>query len=101
MKNNHIKLPPEIYEQLDIVVNPNNAALATRAKPFTREEIIDFLELWASGMTHQEIADLRGVKKARIRNCFANKMLDVSSVRKMRYMHTNYGGIKRKKNDNT
>jgi hypothetical protein len=95
MEINDIKLPPDIYEQLDIVVDPSNARHSTRGNPLTKDEIVGILKMWASGMTHQQIADARGIKKIRIRNCFANKMLDVSEVRKMRYKHRVYNGIRK------
>jgi len=79
-----IQLPQDTLDQVDLVINEANHFRASKGSIVTKNELITYLTLWASGFTKREIAESQGVDHLRVQNAM-NKMLDMTEIRELRW----------------
>mgnify|MGYP003133934994 FL=1 len=79
-----IQLPQNTLEQVDLVINEANHFRASKGSIVTKDELITYLTLWASGLTKREIAESQDVDFLRVQNAM-NKMLDMTEIRELRW----------------
>lgn len=77
------QLSQDIIEQVELVTANSDPKRASKGPVVTGNELLTYLNMWASGLTKREIAKSQGVDFLRVQNAM-NKMLDITEVRKLR-----------------
>jgi hypothetical protein len=78
-----MQLSKDIIEQVELVTANSDPKRASKGPVVTGQELLTYLDMWASGITKREIAEAQGVDFLRVQNAMA-KMLDMTEVRKLR-----------------